>query len=253
MRRWIDKLMLNICGWFLASSDFSIRRLLPLPASDWRDFSQDWFCGCCDNHKTTGKGTAEETGKSSSPAFGHANKHLAVASVDPTKTGDVFYTSSALFLLWQSFGIENLKDSDSFVATNDSFTVTCKNCSSELGLCDVKNKLFQFWHHGIRVSNVASLVHEEQSVIKASNTFCRLIAGAVEESLGQSVKIQFSSAAGPISSSQEQQRLFVWVIEPNLCLLMAESSKGDTTCQLVEHERVMKVIFQVSFLRPCEF
>jgi len=39
---------------FKASAGLSIRRLLPLPASDWRDFSQDWFCGCCDNHKLAG-------------------------------------------------------------------------------------------------------------------------------------------------------------------------------------------------------
>ena len=27
--------------------------MLPLPSSDWRDFSQDWFCGCCEGHKIT--------------------------------------------------------------------------------------------------------------------------------------------------------------------------------------------------------
>jgi hypothetical protein len=192
-----------------------------------------------------GNGIAEENEKSSSPAFGHANKHLAVARVDPTKSGDVFYTSSALFLLWQSFEIESIDESDVFAATNDSCTVTCKNCSSELGLCDVKNNLFQFWHHGIRVSNMETILQEEKTVIKASDTFCRLIAGAVEESLGQSVKIQFSSVAGPNRGSEEEQRLFVWVIEPSLCLLMAESGGGEV-CRLVENERVMKIIFQAS-------
>ena len=37
---------------FFVGDKFDIQRLLPLPPSDWQDFSQDWFCGCCETHDT---------------------------------------------------------------------------------------------------------------------------------------------------------------------------------------------------------
>ena len=41
---------------------FDIQRLLPLPPSDWQDFSQDWFCGCCENHDTLKTPANADTG-----------------------------------------------------------------------------------------------------------------------------------------------------------------------------------------------
>ena len=52
---------------------FDIQRLLPLPPSDWQDFSQDWFCGCCETHDTqpenanTGNGRDTSNTGSSKP------------------------------------------------------------------------------------------------------------------------------------------------------------------------------------------
>ena len=176
-----------------------------------------------------------------------SNKHLAIASTDPTKTGDVFYTCSALFMLAKSFGINTSKDlecSSVFKTSASAASVSCRHCDNELGLWDEKHQLFQLWHHALTVSQEQCSSQEQHQEVERHvkstvpcETFRRMIVGIVQESLGQSVKIYFSS-------KMTRQRLFVWVIEPNLCLLSASSSGSD--CQLLQSKKVMKVLFQVT-------
>ena len=150
-------------------------------------------------------------------------------------------------MLAKSFGLKTAKDLEcSSVLKTSASTgcLSCRNCDAELGLWDDKNQLFQLWHHALAVSQQEwSSQQQHQEVerhVKSTvpcETFRRMIVGIVQESLGQSVKIYFSS-------KMTRQRLFVWVIEPNLCLLSAASSGRD--CQLLQSKKVMKVLFQVS-------
>ena len=242
--------MLNFSG----NNIFSISRLLPLPSSDWRDFSQDWFCGCCEGHK---QAAIEDVDKHLSAATGGfndtcvtsnkhdlsigvqtVNKQLTIANTDPKRKGDVFYTCSALYLLWQNFGIQNVEDlkNSQIFLTTDIGSVCCRKCEAELGLCDMKNGLFQFWHHGIVVSNQPSSQQQHQTERKAGETFFRMVVGIVHENMDQSVKIYFSTKI---------HRLFVWVIEPKLLLLSGKSIGTGDVCPLPKTRRAMKVIYQV--------
>jgi hypothetical protein len=73
-----------------------------LPSSDWRDFTQDWFCGCCEGHKHP-----NESGVSAAAHAGAelTNKQLPSARLEPQRQGDVFYNSCAVVLSWQTFGL----------------------------------------------------------------------------------------------------------------------------------------------------
>ena len=234
---------------------------MPLPSSDWRDFSQDWFCGCCEGHKQTAPAPVEEVNKQLAAATVDSaddrvesdkqelptdkqtvNKQLTIASTDPKRRGDVFYTCSSLYLLWRNFGIRNLEDlknSPVFLKT-DLGNVCCRKCETELGICDSKNGLFQFWHHGIVISrNQPSSSHpQDRTDRNAGETFRRMVVGIVHENMDQSVKIHFST---------KTHRLFVWVIEPKLLLLSGSSVGNGDTCLLAEKRRAMKVLFQVTF------
>ena len=158
-------------------------------------------------------------------------------------------------MLAKSFGINTSKDlecSSVFKTSASAASVSCRHCDNELGLWDDKHQLFQLWHHALTVSQPQQWSSQEQHQeverhVKSTvpcETFRRMIVGIVQESLGQSVKIYFSS-------KMTRQRLFVWVIEPNLCLLSASSSGRDyqllqSDCQLLQSKKVMKVLFQVT-------
>jgi len=255
-----------------------IRSLLPLPSSDWRDFSQDWFCGCCEGHKGTISNAKPVSHTSEEPsvqlqveaaksnhdaakgipaeiddvteqlsklktcehfqpvneqttAEARSNKQLTGASLDPQRSGDVFYTGFALFLSRQNF-----EQCDPFKLSDLDNSVSCKQCDSELGLCDQKIGLFQFWHDAIFVTRRDAERRQRQRR-RLSKTFCRIVDGFVSESFGQSVKIHFST---------KSRRLFLWVIEPNLRFLTAVASEDGGSCFLAENESVKKVLFQVS-------
>jgi hypothetical protein len=139
-------------------------------------------------------------------------------------------------MLAKSF--EDLESSNIFTSAEVA-RIACRSCNAELGTFENKNQLFQFWHHAV----VVSKHQEEQQINKKSTspceTFRRMIVGSVQESLGQPVKIYFSSKI-------TKQNLFVWVIEPNLCLLSASlSGPTDVGHQLLHYTKAMKVLFQV--------
>ena len=253
--------------------------MLPLPSSDWRDFSQDWFCGCCeghDHHRSSSSGTPTPVASQLSavdpsdqqvvtvtleecPSSGEldgateprSNKQLTGASLDPRQRGDILYSAFAICLSSLNFGIrdfEDLKNSERFRATSgfDAGAFECKKCGAELGVCDTKARLLQFWHHAALVKHstnranfqpsdaLSSEIPDQPRV--AAETFLRIVNGFVGESFGQSVKIHFTT---------KYRQLFVWIIEPSLSFLSGQVSKQLTSCCLAESQGVKKVLFRL--------
>ena len=255
--------------FLLGDDNFQVRRLLPLPSSDWRDFSQDWFCGCCEGHdlhrssspaaepsdqtvteERLRSGQGKSSGELNEATAPSSNKQLTGARLDPRKCGDVLYSAFAICLSSLNFGIrdfEDLKKSDHFqpASGSDAGAVECRKCGAELGFCDTKAQLLQFWHHAARVKHSENGTNFQPNALLAeipdqprfaAETFRRIVDGFVGESFGQSVKIHFTTKC---------RRLFVWILEPNLSFLSGHVSKQLTSCCLAESQGVKKVLFRL--------
>lgn len=104
---------------FSGDLSFKIRRLLPLPSSDWRDFSQDRFCGCCDDHHSADLDqlVAVEVAETNSSSLDRSsskaeitNKRLTTTSLDPRRLGDVFCSTFAVGQASSNFNIQDFED-----------------------------------------------------------------------------------------------------------------------------------------------
>jgi len=217
-------------------------RLLPLPSINWKESSNDWFCGCTHVSKYSSTATEHDMGDKVSDKDDHnkctnslnngaTNRRLGTASLAP-QLGDVLYSKAFLCVALTSLEKQHmLKVSDS------SHILNCSCCNSELGFTD--DGTFTFWDHVLCVAvNTSTILWEKRNPLL---TIQKLIDTVYEESGKPFMQVELYESRD--QSTRDQNRsIFLQILERNLCLLVPEYNARNKKHQLQE-KSVMKVLY----------
>ena len=217
-------------------------RLLPLPSINWKESSNDWFCGCTHVSKHSRMAREEDEGQkvcnndennecTISLNDNATNRRLATASLNP-QLGDVLYSKAFLCLSSNSLEKSHLKK-----VPGCSHILNCSFCNAELGFND--NDTYTFWDHALCVTvNTSPVVWKQRNPLI---TIKKLIDTVYEESGKPFMQVEL------YESGEQKRSIFLQILERYLCLLVPEDNTQNKTNQLQE-KSVMKVLFTECYI-----
>ena len=228
------------CACAISAQSFKLARMLPLPSISWREFSQDWFCGC--SHPKSKDNTEEENDPCNGD--GHAETEAASDKVErntqlPARKlapspGDLLFAPGFVCVA------PDAVDRDRIDVVSDK-SIYCSDCDSMLGYSD--GDTFQLWQHAVVFTDKDEV--ELPDLCSAEDTFLDLLRAVLSESPEKVTKVFFAS----LNAS-----LCVWILDKNpLNLYTAEvdqpAAKEDedpVKISVRKNEGRIKVLFKIA-------
>ncbi len=178
-------------------SRVNLERFLPLPASDWRQGTRDWFCAC--SHTSTLDQACKGGSDEKSPMI--ANRRVHQERLGPRES-DLLYSHCQILL--HSKHLPSL---------------SCQSCQNKLGDRDEKDDFVQLWHHSVILGIEAKL--DENPVTTSSSsalleTFLLCVGGICADHDWIPLKIRLRC---------NNDQLLLWMLEPNLHVLKMNSNE----------------------------
>ena len=225
------------CGKNLFS--FNCLRMLPLPSINWKESTNEWFCGCT-HFDTSGSQNAKKCDKAQdlhncgdlANSKNQTNRQLAKADLSPS-LGDILYSKAFVCINEETLVKEGLKN-----VSNHASALNCSECNSELGYKEgiIAKDILTFWGHSINIEGNTTLPRKTER--DPMTTVLTLIDLILEESGKPFTQIILKKMETNKSS------VLVRILEPNLHLLMPADNRKDE--YVLAEKQAMKVLFTCS-------
>ena len=224
------------CGKNLFS--FNCFRMLPLPSINWKESTNEWFCGCSHFHKSVSQ-DAKKCDKAQdlhncgelTNSKNQTNRQLAKADLSPS-LGDILYSKAFVCINEETLVKEGLQN-----VSNHASALYCSECNSELGYKEgiIAKDILTFWGHSINIECNTTMPRKTER--DPMTTVITLIDLLLEESGKPFTQIILKKMG-------EKSSVLVRILEPNLRLLMPEYIENDV--YVLAEKQAMKVLFTCS-------
>ena len=225
------------CGKDLFS--FNCFRMLPLPSINWKESTNEWFCGCT-HFDTSGSQNAKKCDKEQdlhncsdlANSKNQTNRQLAKADLSPS-LGDILYSKAFVCMNEETLVKDGLQN-----VSNHASSLNCSDCNSELGYKEsiIAKDILTFWGHSINIERNTTLPRKSES--DPMTTVLTLIDLLLEENGKPFTQIILKKVG------ENKSSVLVRILEPNLRLLMPEYIENDVN--VLAEKQAMKVLFTCS-------